>query len=45
MEKRRRARINSSLNELKNLILDTYKNDVNVSISIKEYFLFRVVFC
>ncbi|XP_078615611.1 transcription factor HES-1-B-like [Branchiostoma floridae x Branchiostoma japonicum] len=29
MEKRRRARINSSLNELKNLILDTYKNDVN----------------
>ncbi|KAI8500470.1 oxysterol-binding protein hes1 [Branchiostoma belcheri] len=31
MEKRRRARINNSLNELKNLILDTYKNDVNSS--------------
>ncbi|XP_019628086.1 PREDICTED: transcription factor HES-4-like [Branchiostoma belcheri] len=31
MEKRRRARINNSLNELKKLILDTYKNDVNSS--------------
>ncbi|XP_078615612.1 transcription factor HES-1-like [Branchiostoma floridae x Branchiostoma japonicum] len=29
MEKRRRARINSSLNELKNLILGTVKDDIN----------------
>ncbi|CAH1239956.1 HES1 [Branchiostoma lanceolatum] len=35
MEKRRRARINSSLNELKNLILDTYKTDMNSSSNSK----------
>ena len=29
MEKRRRARINQSLNELKNLILEAMKKDVS----------------
>lgn len=31
MEKRRRARINNSLNELKTLILDAMKKDVSTS--------------
>lgn len=31
MEKRRRARINNSLNELKNLILEALNKDVSVS--------------
>lgn len=30
MEKRRRARINNSLSELKNLILDALKKDVSI---------------
>lgn len=32
MEKRRRARINNSLNELKTLILDAMKKDVSIYI-------------
>lgn len=35
MEKRRRARINQSLNELKNLILEAMKKDVSQTIIIK----------
>ena len=43
MEKRRRARINQSLNELKNLILEAMKKDVSQTIIIKtvnNFFLF-----
>lgn len=35
MEKRRRARINQSLNELKNLILEAMKKDVSQKMSLK----------
>lgn len=40
MEKRRRARINQSLNELKNLILEAMKKDVsqNLIYSADAYF-------
>ena len=34
MEKRRRARINQSLNELKNLILEAMKKDVSQNIDL-----------
>jgi len=34
MEKRRRARINQSLNELKNLILEAMKKDVSQNIAL-----------
>lgn len=34
MEKRRRARINQSLNELKNLILEAMKKDVSQNIAV-----------
>lgn len=47
MEKRRRARINQSLNELKNLILEAMKKDVSQTIIIKtvnNFFLFPQIF-
>ena len=34
MEKRRRARINQSLNELKNLILEAMKKDVSKNVML-----------
>lgn len=40
MEKRRRARINQSLNELKNLILEAMKKDVSQTIIIKRLTIF-----
>lgn len=36
MEKRRRARINHCLNELKSLILEAMKKDVSISNIIKQ---------
>jgi len=36
MEKRRRARINQSLNELKNLILEAMKKDVSQNMALYD---------
>lgn len=38
MEKRRRARINNCLNELKTLILDAMKKDVSIFYFLFEFF-------
>jgi putative heme iron utilization protein len=38
MEKRRRERINNSLNELKNLLLESRKKDVSIAISERMCF-------
>lgn len=37
MEKRRRARINNCLNELKTLILDAMKKDVSTIVNKKQW--------
>lgn len=37
MEKRRRARINNSLNDLKTLVLESMKKDVSIIILIKYH--------
>lgn len=42
MEKRRRARINSSLNDLKTLVLESMKKDV--SILLLSFILYRTYF-
>lgn len=44
MEKRRRARINNCLNELKSLILDAMKKDVSYSIFAKHIFIHKILF-
>lgn len=42
MEKRRRARINNCLNELKTLILDAMKKDVSVPTFFVFFFMFLI---